>query len=140
MLIAPKKIGLMPTLLFPALPTMSNPFPDQMNGDTLVICLRIREDGLNIVKRGNKAYDFWKMDSFYTKSSMGIKFTSSKPVLASIQWYIIQNYSTKDVDILKVNWEQVVNYVHNTLDEGVARNGDEYEPDYEQWGEIASGR
>ena len=71
---------------------------------------------------------------------MGIKFTSSKPVLASIQWYIIQNYSTKDVDILKVNWEQVVNYVHNTLDEGVARNGDEYEPDYEQWGEIASGR
>lgn len=140
MLIAPKKIGLTPTQKLKALPTMSNPFPDLMNGDTLVICLRIREDGLNIVKKGNSAYHSWKMDSFYTKSGMGLKMTFPKPLLAPVQWYIIQHYSSKDIDILKVNWSQVLNYIHNTLDDGVALNGDEYEPDYEQWAEIKAGK
>lgn len=140
MLIAPKKIGLTPTQKLRALPTMSNPFPEQMNGDTLVICLRIREDGLNIVKKGNSAYRLWKMDSFYTKSRMGIKMSFCHPILASVQHYIIQNYSTKDVDILKIIWSDVLHYIHYTLDDGVALNGDEYEPDYEKWGEITAGK
>jgi hypothetical protein len=111
-----------------------------MNGDTLVICLRIREDGLNIVKKGNSAYHSWKKESFYTKGGRGIKFTYPNPVLIATQSYVIENYSTKDHDILKVDWKQVLNYIHNTLDDGIALNGDEYEPDYEQWAEITAGK
>jgi len=140
MLIAPKKIGLTPTQKLRALPTMANPFPDLMNGDTLVICLRIREDGLNIVKKGNSAYHSWKKDSFYTKRGMGIKMTYPRPCYAPTQRYIIENYSTKDVDFLKIDWSDVLHYIHNTLDDGVALWGDEYEPDYEAWGEISAGK
>jgi hypothetical protein len=80
------------------------------------------------------------MDSFYTKKGMGILFTYPRPVCSSVQFYVIEHYSSKDHDILKVNWSQVLDYIHNTLDDGVALNGDEYEPDYEQWAEIRAGK
>ena len=115
MLAAAKKIGLIPPDKLQALPRMENAFPEKMNGETLVVCLRIREDGLNIVKKGNKAYHLWKKNSFYTKKVGPFLTTFPEPILAALQAYIIENYSSKDIDILNINWQQTLNYIHINL-------------------------
>jgi len=140
MLAAAKKIGLIPPDRIQALPRMETAFPEKMNGETLVACLRIREDGLNIVRKGNKAYYLWKKNSFYTKRIGPYMTTLCLPVLAAVQSYIIENYSSKDVDILQINWGQTLNYIHLNLDDGVALWGDEYEPDFEAWEQVFVGK
>jgi hypothetical protein len=140
MLVAPKKIGVIAPQRIRALPRMAQDFPENMNGETLVICLRIREDGSNAVRKGNSNYFSWKKDSFYTKSKGAIKFTYCQPILASIQSYVIEKYSSKDIDILKADWTQILNYIKFNLDEGVALWGDEYAPDYDKLAEEIANR
>ena len=140
MLAAPKKIGLTPPQKIRALPRMASDFPENMNGDTLVICLRIREDGANRVRKGNEAYFAWKKESFYTKSKGGIKFSYCHPILSCIQQYVIEHYSNKDVDILTADWNQILNYIKFNLDEGVALWGDVYAPDYDKLAEEIANR
>lgn len=140
MLAATKKIGLTTPERIQALPRMESAFPEKMNGDTLVACLRIREDGLNIAKKGNKAYFLWKKDSFYTKRFGAFLSTLCHPITSAVQSYVIENYSSKDLDILKIDWKQTLTYIHCNLDDGVALLGDEFEPDYEAWAEIKAGK
>ena len=139
-LAAPKKIGLTPPQKIRALPRMASDFPENMNGETLVICLRIREDGLNRVRKGNSVYFSWKKDSFYTKSKGVIKFSYCHPILDCIQHYVIENYSTKDIDILKADWTQILNYIKFNLDDGVALWGDDNAPDYDKLAEEIANR
>jgi len=52
----------------------------------------------------------------------------------------VENYSNKDIDILKADWTQILNYIKFNLDDGVALWGDEYAPDYDKMAEEIANR
>jgi len=113
---------------------MESVFPEKMNGDTLVCCLRIAEDGRLIAKKGNSFYWAWKRQ-FY---KLHTKF-ACLPKLTAIQSYVIENYSSKDIDILTITWTDVARFIHDNLEDNVWLNPDDDEPDWELLHEISAG-
>jgi hypothetical protein len=121
--------------IYNRIPLIMEPvFPEKMSGDTLVCCLRIAEDGRLIVKKGNSYYWMWKKN-FYTINN---KFFCL-PKLTAIQSYVIENYSSKDIDLLSIEWADVAKFIHDNLENCVWLRPDDDEPDWELWSEISAG-